>query len=458
MLRRALGLLLSFVCVSTAGAEEPKVIELGDRLELFVDQFLIERMEGARLRLHAPREAEVVWKYQHPLESPKAAYFTVFQDGDAFRMFYRASPRDLPDMICTMVSPDGRSWHRPELGQFDFQGSKNNNIVWNDERARTVHMFAPFKDTRPGVPDGERYKALAGSPIHALASSDGIHWRRLSEQPVLTGANFDSLNLAFWDAERKHYRLYCRHRLEGGVRFIATATSTDFLTWSERQPIDTGDGPVEHLYTNGTLPYFRAPHIYLSLAKRFMPERQRGNDGVSDAVLMSSRDGVHFDRTFREAWIRPGPTKDNWLARSNMPAWGILQTGPEELSVYYSQGYGTYTSQLRRGVLRLDGFASVSGPYEGGELLTRPFQFHGAKLVLNYATSAAGSVQVELQDADGHPIPGRALSDGTTLYGDATAETYAWKNGDDVSSLAGKTVRLRLVLKDADVYSLRFVP
>lgn len=458
MLRSYLPFLVYFSLFVSARAAEPQVRDIGDRLELFVDRFLIERLDGAQLQLHSPREREVVWKYQHPRESPKAAYFSVFQDGDAFRLFYRASPRDQPDVICTMNSPDGIQWTRPELGLFEFLGSKKNNIVWNDTRGRTVHMFAPFKDPRPDVPADERYKAVAGSPIHALASADGIHWRFLTEKPVLTGGNFDSLNVAFWDALRKHYVLYCRHRLEGGVRYIAMATSPDFLNWSEPQPIETGEGPVEHLYTNGTLPYFRAPHLYISMAKRFIPDRSRGNQGVSDAVLMSSRDGLHFDRTFREAWIRPGQEIDNWLARSNMPAWGILQTGPEEISVYYSQGYGTYTSQLRRGTLRLDGFVSVSGPYEGGELLTRPLKFKGTQLVLNYATSAAGSVQVEIQDVAGKPIPGWSLSDAMELYGDSTAEPYSWKAGKDVSALAGKTVRLRFVLKDADLYSLRFGP
>ena len=59
---------------------------------------------------------------------------------------------------------------------------------------------------------------------------------------------------------------------------------------------------------------------------------------------------------------------------------------------------------------------------------------------------------------NGHPIPGWSLDDAATFYGDATAEAYAWKKGKDVSPLTGRTVRLRLVLKDADVYSLRFAP
>ena len=30
-------------------------------------------------------------------------------------------------------------------------------------------------------------------------------------------------------------------------------------------------------------------------------------DGLSDAVLLSSRDGLTCDRTFRQAFLRPGP-------------------------------------------------------------------------------------------------------------------------------------------------------
>ncbi len=70
--------------------------------------------------------------------------------------------------------------------------------------------------------------------------------------------------------------------------------------------------------------------------------------------------------------------------------------------------------------------------------------------------SAAGSVQVELQDAAGKPMPGFTLADMPPLYGDELDAAVAWKSGGDVSSLAGKPVRLRFVLKDADVYALRF--
>ena len=107
-------------------------------------------------------------------------------------------------------------------------------------------------------------------------------------------------------------------------------------------------------------------------------------------------------------------------------------------------------------MLRLDGIASAHAGGKPGELVTKPFTFTGKQLTLNYATSAAGSVQIEIQNADGSTIPGFTLSDAPETYGDKIDAAYAWKNGTDVASLAGKPVRLRFVLKDADVYAYRF--
>ena len=100
---------------------------------------------------------------------------------------------------------------------------------------------------------------------------------------------------------------------------------------------------------------------------------------------------------------------------------------------------------------------SVSAPFSGGELLTKPLTFTGRRLELNYESSAAGSLRIEIQNATGEPIPGFTLADATELFGDEINRTYAWKSGLDVGSLAGKPVRLRFVMKDADLYSFRSI-
>ena len=106
--------------------------------------------------------------------------------------------------------------------------------------------------------------------------------------------------------------------------------------------------------------------------------------------------------------------------------------------------------------MRTDGFVSVRTPYEGGELLTRPFCFQGKKLEINYSTSAAGAVFVEILDSSGQPIPGYSQKDSQEIIGDEISHIVSWKGGNDVSSLIGEPIRLRFIMKDADLYSLRF--
>jgi hypothetical protein len=106
--------------------------------------------------------------------------------------------------------------------------------------------------------------------------------------------------------------------------------------------------------------------------------------------------------------------------------------------------------------LRLDGFASLNAPYAGGEMTTKPFKFAGDELTINYATSAAGSIRVELQDEAGAPIPGLGAQDCRELIGDEIERVVAWEGGSAVGALSGKAVRLRFVMSDADIYSFRF--
>ena len=104
----------------------------------------------------------------------------------------------------------------------------------------------------------------------------------------------------------------------------------------------------------------------------------------------------------------------------------------------------------------MDGFASVHASLQGGELITRPLVFDGNRLEINFSTSAGGSLRVEVQDNEGQPVPGFGLNHCHLQYGDQLNRVVSWELGPDVSKLAGKPIRLRFELKDADLYSLRF--
>ena len=76
--------------------------------------------------------------------------------------------------------------------------------------------------------------------------------------------------------------------------------------------------------------------------------------------------------------------------------------------------------------------------------------------MLNFSTSAAGGIRVELQDAEGKPCPGFGLADSREMIGNEIERAVRWTTSGDVSPWAGKTVRLRFVMKDADLYAFQF--
>lgn len=447
--------------IPPAETGEKSMVDIGDRRELFVDSYLVDGLSGdARRILHHPVPREVVLTFDKPWEGPYCGYFTVFEDEGKVRIYYRGWP-DLSqgDCACMVESEDGINFTRPNLGLFDWAGSKDNNIVW---RGEGCHNFTPFKDTNPAAPEDQRYKALASAGPKAqlvpFASPDGIHWRKLQDQPVITEGAFDSQNLAFFDSIRGEYVEYHRG-FKDGVRDIMMSTSPDFLNWTKPIWLGYGDAPREHLYTNAIIPYFRAPHVYIGFPCRFVPDRKKlpthAEDGINDGVLMSSRDGLNFER-WVQAFVRPGPDPLRWTDRNNYPAWGMVATSDQEISIYWTEHYRYPSHRLRRGTLRTDGFVSVNGGGDGGEVLTRPVTFSGSRLEINYSTSAAGSIRIALCDESGASYEGFGLADAEMLFGDEITHTVKWRGSEDVSALAGKPVRLRVRLKDADLYSFRF--
>ena len=125
------------------------------------------------------------------------------------------------------------------------------------------------------------------------------------------------------------------------------------------------------------------------------------------------------------------------------------------MSQFVQHGRGTY-SYVQCYSLRTDGFASVRASLAGGELLTRALKFDGRQLVINYSTSGAGSVRVEIQDRQGIPLPGYTLDDAIRHVGDAIEQVVRWKSGSDVSRFQDLPIRLRMVMHDADLNSFRF--
>jgi len=450
-----------------AVAQEP--IRIAGRWELFVDRYLVEQIQGdVELRLHEPVPQEVVMVHDKPWEGNSCGYHTIFQDGPIYRMYYRGWNHNMsnekqthPAVVCYAESRDGIHWERPALDLVEFQGSKRNNIIW---AGVGTHNFVPFKDTNPQCPSDARYKAVArgedeySQTLFAFKASDGLHWQLLADKPVLTQGAFDSQNLAFWDAFRQEYRCYFRG-FRDGRRDIKVSTSKDFLHWTEPEWLQFPDAPKEHLYTNAIMPYYRAPHLLIGFPTRYLPDR----GSLTEGLFMSSRDGQTFHR-WPEAFIRPGLNSDKWHNRSNYIWWGLVETesplpgSGKELSLYTNEGYyyEGKAAKTRRYTCRIDGFVSLHASFAGGKVLTKPLIFEGDNLAVNFSTSSAGSLQLQIEDLDGQPIPGFAFSDCPEIFGDAVEHIVKWQRGSDVGTLAGKPIRLRVALRDADLYAFGF--
>lgn len=191
---------------------------------------------------------------------------------------------------------------------------------------------------------------------------------------------------------------------------------------------------------------------------RWKKLRDRGQS--TDIVLLSSRDGLIFDRLLKEAYLRPAPTRASWGNRGNDAPLYVYPpriNRPELPDEWRCSVIDDMAIMVRDRVyrLRLDGFASIRAGFTQGEMVTKPLTFVGDALFVNYETSAAGHLKIEIRDETNAPISGFRLDEmKDVLRGNERGQIVLWKG--DLKSLAGKTIRLRFVLHEADLYSLRF--
>ena len=429
--------------------DEP--IDIGSRRELFLDDFLMDKVTGDVGRhLVKPEPKEVVFVTDQPWEGNTSGYYTFFQDGDLYRMIYRGWQHDIKkkaahqEITCYAESKDGVHWTKPDLGLFEWNGSKRNNIVW---LGPGTHNFTAFRDDNPAVSADSRYKALGSGRggLLPFKSVDCKRWQLIRDEPVITNGAFDSQNLAFWDTDRGEYRAYWRY-FGDGVRSIRTATSKDFIHWENEADLTyTAGTPREHLYTNAIQKYFRAPYLFIGFPTRYEASSQQ-----VEPILMSSRDGVQFHRYAEPVVPRTAP-KDRDHNRSNYMTWGMFQLPgePQEISVYATENYYERTpGRVRRFVYRVDGFVALRGATTGGQVTTKSLRFKGSRLLLNYVVRPGGALSVEALDESG-----QLLGRSTPIRGDAVDARVRWQQDP---KLDGGQVKLRFNLKNADLFSFRF--
>ena len=299
---------------------------------------------------------------------------------------------------------------------------------------------------------------------------------------------FDTLNTACYIPEQDKYFVYLRgfhHEvadlpLNEKIRDIRVCESKDFHTWTSPKLLDFQGKDDYPLYTNVVSPYYRAPHVLTGFPTRYV-ERAAWSDSfdkipgaderrmrcsihprygltVTDCVFMSSRDGYSWDRS-DEAFMRPGPENGiNWVYGDGYPALGMFEVPGvmpgEEPMIGMLSIAGHWSMQPTLVCLytvRRDGFVSRHAGYEERTIVTKPFVLRADAIQLNFSTSARGYVCVDVLDANGFPITG--LSSGEE-FGDATGRAIAFPG--DLKSVVNHTIRLRIRMRDADVYAIRF--
>jgi hypothetical protein len=490
---RTLVMAIVFMAGSPAlGFAQQKAPVLQNQRELFVDNYLVDKFVNTETRLATPVSAGVAVQFDKPWEGNFAAYVSVTHADGKYKMYYRGLGEEngaKGEVTCYAESEDGINWKKPVLNLIEVHGSKANNVVAISGLQQSSHNFSVIYDSNPGTPASQRYKAVGGVAsslkrsargLYRFVSPDGIHWNRLKEDTTALfrdGYGMDSQNVLAWLPAEKTYAIYLRTwtgdkpgdtKLLKGVRTIARSVSKDFIHWSEPVVMNFGNTPLEDLYTNATQPYFRAPHLLISMPFRFSPENRVLSDeemkangieksmwkGVSDAVLLTSRGGNVYDRKFMESFVRPGLDQRNWAARSTIPSLGVVPTGKDEMSFFVTRAYSTKGCYLERMKLRIDGFASLHAGYQEGHAVTRPLRLKGESFQLNYSTSSIGYVKVVLLDESGKELPGFGEADAEKISGDKIDIPVKWKSGMSIKSLGNRDVRIKFILRDADIFSL----
>lgn len=460
---------------------------LGETPLLFADDSGLARREGVVRTIHAAQtRSAAVLAPERPWEGNRIyLYGSVYRDPAAgtYRMWYlgrpqleRAEARNRApalraggsDPVLYATSDDGLHWVRPSLGLYAFDGSKDNNIVF--ELHSPSVLLDPFeKDS------GRKYKMLGSTRdgYRAAYSPDGLNWTDYPRNPVLE--HFDTITLC-QDPNSGEYLAY--HKRPAVIRgfsrrVVWLARSKDLQAWTEPElvfaPDATDDewatraGERTEVYNLSVYPhaggYLALPTMFRVMTTRTAASLTPGQspvDGPIDVQLLTSGDGRQWQRIWPRQNVIPRGAPGSFDAGAILGVSSTLVHSETETWVYYTAlttGHGGSMAAKRlsigRAEWRLHGFASLDAGPEGGQAETLPLRVRSRHLVVN-ADASEGEIRVTLLSAEGKPLPAEAI-EGSSLL---TSDNVHWVLRLSGPALSARELRVRFAMKNARLYSL----
>ncbi|MGI8979582.1 MAG: hypothetical protein ACR2FY_10175 [Pirellulaceae bacterium] len=493
-----MSVMLVFLAGMVLAADPAPAVDIGSSKRLTWDNLLMDKADGIRFEMHRPhRTGELNLVGDKPWESWQiGGMSSLLHENGRFRLWYGVSHgirHGEEYAVAYAESKDGIRWIKPELGLVEYAGSKKNNLVVGYSSV----IGQVFAD--PHAKAGEKYKMLAAiyptkdsDPkryLTLLCSPDGLTWSKPDRNVVREGDfALDTQSQAFWDRDRKSYVLFTRM---GPWRQVGRSESLDPFAFPAPSKVMQPDDPVKaDYYQAGVTKYEEAANAYVGLVPIFFhPGDARGKpaDGnppltfsyvenpvtvvapdTLDIHLFTSNDSIQWQRRGDYApFLGLGP-EGEFDSRSLYPGVGYAVVG-SEIWLYYSayncthvesldgkEPFSKYLGTITRATLRLDGFVSATSGHDGAEIVTKPLVFTGDRLELNVDCSAGGHLNVELQSADGQPLPGFTLAESDRIYHNNIRKSVTWKGKSELPELQGKPIRVRLVMQDCKLYAIQF--
>jgi hypothetical protein len=469
----------------------PKVIPIDLGRQLFVDDFLVEETTLLR-EFHRPvkHSANPVLTSITDLErgdglpvaTPKSGGLWWDPTEQNYKLWYEAG---WLGSLAYAISKDGLHWHRPALDPVN----KSNRIV-PDLRPDSTTVFLDYEARDPA----ERFKLFLRepggppTPGFALVSADGLHWSK----PVATGPVGDRSTM-FYNPFRHRWVFSIRSSGDGAIRRTATGRTryyvehpeflagaqwkeSDVAFWVGADRLDPPDSQINQrpqLYNLDAVAYESLMLGIFQIHRGPTNEEcmSQGMPKITDLTVAFSRDGFHWHRPDRTPFIRAERSAGTWDRGYVQSVGGICVVRADELWFYYigfaGDATNTHPDWMKNGmyangscgiaILRRDGFASLNAPNEGGSITTRLVRFNGHHLFANVAC-ATGELRAEVLDEFGSPLAPFTADKSVPVVVDSTRVALRWADMPDLSSIAGRPVRLRFHLKNGKLYSFWVTP